>query len=127
APSAIADYGVVIDANGDPTTIEGVVWTARLPDSGDLAAGGGPSDVLVSYVTDAQGNLLPSETDPAVSFLNDLPGSVDSQVFDTDVRVVPVPLGLFPGISEGNPRLNFGVFAFSGYGATDAIGAQVVD
>lgn len=119
APLTVFDYNIAIDTDGDPKTIEAVVRTARLPDGADL------SDIFITYVEDADGNLLPSNDNPAISLINDLPGSIDTQAFDTDVVVIPVPLSIFPSISEANPRINFGVFGRSAYGMVDTLGVKV--
>ena len=105
------NYSVFIDATGDG------VWDYQLLTT-YFVDGSDPVDVPVVIGADRDGNLLPSNDAPAITFLNGAPGNVDTNTFDNDVVMMPFPISALPLITEDNPRFEFGVnsLAFSDAG-----------
>jgi subtilisin family serine protease len=107
-PAAWVTYNVHVDGNGDGLW-DYLVTTIRLP----------ALDLPLVVVRDRDLNLLPSNDAPFVAPLNLADGSVDTNVFDTDVQVMGVPLSVLP-LVQG--RIAFGVMSFSGSGSVDDVG-----
>ena len=117
-PDAVIGYSVFIDGNGDGVP-DYELFTQRLRNGTDGI------DVVVVLGGDlATGELL--ETPDgflALEFLNGLPGSVDTNLFDNDTVMMPFPISSMPLITAANPRFTFGVQATSfGYGTIDTVG-----
>jgi subtilisin family serine protease len=108
SPETTVNYGVYVDADADGAW-DYQVRSIRVADL----------DLPLVVVTDRDLNLLPSNDAPYVGVLNLLDGSVDTNVFDTDVQVMGVPLSVLPKVTG---RVDFGVQAVSGYGSVDDLG-----
>jgi hypothetical protein len=110
-PEASVNYSVYIDADGDGAW-DYDVTTIRLPDL----------DLPVVVVADAGFNLLPSADAPFAAPLNLVDGSVDTNLFDTDVQVLGVPLSVLP-LVQG--RISFGVQSIGNFtGTSDDLGTS---
>lgn len=119
SPTAFVSYSVFIDADDDG------VWDYQLLTS-RFTLGGDPIDVPIVLGADRDGNLLPSNEEPAITFLNAAPGSFDTNFFDSETVIMPFPVSALPLINEGNPRIDFGVQSFSGFGTVDDLGTRTV-
>jgi hypothetical protein len=108
-PQSVVNYNVLIDGDGDGAW-DYDVTTVRLP----------KLDLPLVVVTDRQFHPLPSIDAPFVAPLNLVNGSVDTNVFDTDVQVLGVPLSVLPLVTG---RMSFGVVSLSAYGSVDGLGA----
>lgn len=108
SPQSIVFYSVYIDADADGAW-DYDVTTLRIPDY----------DLPLVVVTDRDLNLLPSNDAPFIGALNLVDGLVDTNLFDSDVQVLGVPLSAMP-LVQG--RVSFGVQSFSGYGTVDDLG-----
>ena len=108
-PESVGSYNVVVDATGDGVW-DYSVMTVRIAER----------DLPLVIVTDREFNLLPSNDAPFAAPLNLVDGSVDTNVFDTDVQVLGVPLAVLP-LVQG--RISFGVQSI-GYatGTVDDLG-----
>jgi len=108
-PEGAVTYGVLVDGNADGVWDYNVT-TVRLPDL----------DLPLVVVLDRESNLLPSNEEPFAAPVNLVDGSVDTNVFDTDVEVLGVPLSVLP-LVQG--RISFGVTSFGYFtGTTDDLG-----
>ncbi|WP_052091593.1 S8 family peptidase [Modestobacter caceresii] len=107
SPETAVNYGVYVDATGDGAW-DYQVTTTRIPDY----------DVPLVVVTDRQYQLLPA-ADPYIGFLNVADGTVDTNVYDSDVQVMGVPTSVMP-LVQG--RISFGVQSASAYGTVDGVG-----
>jgi len=116
-PAAFTDYSVFIDSSGDG------VWDYQLLTT-RFADGADPVDVPVVIGADRDGNLLPSNEEPAITFLNGAPGSFDTNSFDNNQVIMPFPAAAMPKLLL-NPRFSFGVQSSSGFGTVDNLGTTV--
>jgi hypothetical protein len=107
-PAGLVRYGVHIDGNADGVW-DYLLTTLRLPNV----------DLPLVVVLDRSLKLLPSAAAPYAGPLNLVDGLVDTNVFDTDVQVLGVPLSVLP-LVQG--RISFGVQSVSGYGDGDDVG-----
>jgi subtilisin family serine protease len=108
-PEAATTFNVFIDADADGAWDYDLA-TVRIPDL----------DLPLVVVADRDFNLLPSNEEPYAVPLNVADGSVDTNLFDTDVHVLGVPLSVLP-LVQG--RISFGVQSL-GYasGTVDDLG-----
>lgn len=117
-PDAVIGYSVFIDGNGDNVP-DYEIFTQR------LANGADGIDVEVVLGADlATGDLLGlPDGSLAAEFLNEVPGNVDTNLFDNDTVLMPFPIAAMPLITTAHPRFTFGVQATSfGYGTIDTVG-----
>ncbi|MBA3340049.1 MAG: S8 family serine peptidase [Geodermatophilaceae bacterium] len=117
-PDAVIGYSVFIDGNGDNVP-DYEIFTQR------LANGADGIDVEVVLGADlATGELLGlPDGSLAVEFLNQVPGNVDTNLFDNDTVLMAFPIAAMPLITTAAPRFTFGVQATSfGYGTIDTVG-----
>ena len=116
SPETAVNYGVYVDATGDGAW-DYQVTTYRIADY----------DVPLVVVTDRQYKLLP---DPRtgrtyIGFMNVADGTVDTNAFDSDVQVLPVPTAVMPLVTPAASRITFGVQSSSAYGTVDNVGTTV--
>lgn len=79
------NYGAYVDVTGDG------LWdyqatTVRIPDL----------DAPLVVVVNRNHDLMPSNENPYVGYLNGYDGTVDTNVYDSDVQILPVPLSTMP-------------------------------
>ncbi|MBA2390886.1 MAG: S8 family serine peptidase, partial [Geodermatophilaceae bacterium] len=123
ATANYVNYSVFIDATGDGQ------WDYQLLTT-YFTDGGDPTDTPVVIGADREGNLLPSNEAPAITFLNGAPGSVDTNTFDSDVVMMPFPVSALPAITADNARFEFGVQSLqaSDFGViADNLGTTLTD
>ncbi|GAB4080141.1 S8 family serine peptidase [Modestobacter muralis] len=108
------NYGVYLDATDDGIW-DYQVTTTRITDY----------DVPLVIVQDRDGGLLPSDDAPYVGFMNVADGTVDTNAFDNDVQVLPVPVSALPLVTPAASRLTFGVQSASAYGTVDDLGTTI--
>jgi subtilisin family serine protease len=108
-PAGFTDFEVYVDRDRDGAPDE-ILYTTRLTDT----------DLFVTQLLDI------SDPDPANWFLredsnglnswfvNGFDGSVDTDIFDSDSLVLPVPLSAL-GVTTTRHRINYGVITFSAY------------
>jgi hypothetical protein len=118
APAAFVSYSVFIDASGDGEW-DYQLLTDRFYDGGD------PTDIPVVIGADREGNLLPSNEEPAITFLNAAPGSFDTNAFDNNVVIMPFPVAAMPRLLRLNPRFSFGAQSYSQFGTVDSLGTTL--
>lgn len=114
-PAAFTNYSVYIDATGDGEW-DYQLLTTRFTDGSD------PVDVPIVIGADRDGNLLPSNEEPAITFLNGAPGTLDTNSFDSDFVIMPFPVSALPAITGDNSRFSFGVQSTNGVGTIDDVG-----
>lgn len=114
-PAAFSNYSVYIDATGDGQW-DYQLLTDRFYDGAD------PVDVPIVIGADREGNLLPSNDAPAITFLNAAPGTTDTNSFDSDFVIMPFPVSALAGITAGSSRFSFGVQATNQVGTIDNLG-----
>ncbi len=114
-PAAFTNYNVFIDATGDGEW-DYQLLTTRFTDGAD------PLDVPIVIGADRDGNLLPSNEAPAITFLNEAPGSLDTNTFDSDFVIMPFPVSALAAITAGNSPFSVGVQSGNGFGAVDNVG-----
>jgi subtilisin family serine protease len=116
SPETAVNYGVYIDATGDGAW-DYQVTTYRIADF----------DAPLVVVTDRQYQLLPDpRTGRAyIGFMNVADGTVDTNAFDSDVQVLPVPAAVMPLVTPAASRITFGVQSSSAYGTIDNVGTTV--
>ncbi|MCA1703911.1 MAG: hypothetical protein LC808_11850 [Actinobacteria bacterium] len=117
-PAAFTDYSVFIDSGSDG------IWDYQLLTT-RLTEGGNPLDVPVVIGADRDGNLLPSNAEPAITFLNGAPGSFDTNVFDNNQVIMSFPVAAMPELLTLDPRFGFGVQSSSGFGTVDNLGTTL--
>lgn len=84
-----------VDADGDA---DFVTFNSRLaPDS----------DIMTSETYD-----LESGANVDLQLLNDLPGFIDSAIFDSDTMVLPVNIAAL-GVTEGSSSIDYGIYTYS--------------
>lgn len=66
------------------------------------------TDVLLARLYD-----LNADREVDVQYLNALPGTVDTALYDSDVLALPVLLSKLKGVNPANPRINYGVYGWS--------------
>ncbi|QXG76955.1 S8 family serine peptidase [Modestobacter sp. L9-4] len=108
------NYAVYVDATGDGAW-DYQVTTTRITDY----------DAPLVVVSDRAGDLMPSNDDPYIGYMNVAPGTVDTNALDSDVQVLPVPLSAMPLITSAASRVTFGVQSSSAYGTVDNVGTTV--
>lgn len=118
APVTPNEFDIFIDTNGDGTT-DAILFTARITDT----------DLFFAALVDAQGNPLPSPDNQALVPVNLFTGDFDTDINDSDVMIVPVPVAALPGLSPTNSRINFTVASFDFYRGTpiDVVGGLTFD
>ena len=114
-PAAFSNYSVYIDATGDGQW-DYQLLTDRFYDGVD------PVDVPIVIGADREGNLLPSNDAPAITFLNVAPGTTDTNSFDSDFVIMPFPVSALAGITAGSSRFSFGAQATNQVGTIDNLG-----
>ncbi|MDQ3733895.1 MAG: S8 family serine peptidase, partial [Actinomycetota bacterium] len=120
-PDAVIGYSVFIDGDGDNVP-DYEIFTHRLANGAD---GIDVELVLGAYLTGPNAGFLMQTPDGnlAAEFLNEVPGSVDTNLFDNDTVLMPFPISSMPLITGTDPRFTFGVQATSfGYGTIDTVG-----
>lgn len=104
SPVTPNEFDVDIDTNGDGVT-DAILFSARIPNS----------DVFVTALVDPQGNPLGVGGQQAIAPVNLAFGDLDTDIFDSDVLVMPVQIAALPGITASTSRIHFGVAAFDFY------------
>jgi subtilisin family serine protease len=108
-PESSVTYDVFVDADADGAWDYDVA-TTRIADL----------DLPLVVVADRDFNLLPSNDAPFAAPLNLVDGSVDTNLFDTDVQVLGVPLSVLPMVQG---RISFGVRSLGYFtGTVDDLG-----
>jgi hypothetical protein len=93
------EFDIYIDGTGDGAP-DAVLFNTRLTGS----------DVMVTELIDLNsGAVLDAEP------INDRFGDTDTALFNSDTLVMPVALGLIPGVTASHSRISYAVFAFSEY------------
>ncbi|MFL6138064.1 MAG: S8 family serine peptidase [Frankiaceae bacterium] len=109
-PASYSEYDIVIWDVSDPAHPKpsAVLLNTRLDGT----------DVLVSQLYDvAKDDITDTE------LLDVLPGDIDTDVFDSDVLVMPVWTAALPGVASGHTRITYSVEAATETsGPTDSIG-----
>ncbi|MEI4272813.1 S8 family serine peptidase [Klenkia sp. LSe6-5] len=107
-PLAPISTSIVLDATGDGVW-DYLVTTTSITDY----------DLPLVVVADRDGNLVGPGGEPYVAPLNLYDGLVDTNVFDSDVKVFGVPLSALPEVTG---RITFGVQSTSYTGTVDDVG-----
>lgn len=124
-PTGTTDFAVVIDTNRDGEPDAQLV-TTRATDS----------DLMLTALYDWDGNPIGVNGGPVTAdnpqeleYLNGVPGQVDTAIFDSDSVVLPVAIDALPGVTPGNPRINWGIVSLSAYGdgRVDSVGLDAED
>ncbi|HEX5496423.1 MAG TPA: S8 family serine peptidase [Mycobacteriales bacterium] len=117
SPVTPNEFDVDIDTNGDGVT-DAILFSARIPSS----------DVFVTALVDPLGNPLGVGGQQAIAPVNLAFGDLDTDVFDSDVLIMPVQIAALPGITASTSRIQFGVQAFDFYHnqPVDTIGVNPV-
>jgi subtilisin family serine protease len=105
-PAGFSDFEVFVDTNGDGDP-DVDVFTTRFPDT----------DVFGVQAADLHHPTAPPLEDANGNnfwFLNTLDGSFDTDIFDSDSEVLPVPVSAL-GITSANRRIKYGLATFSPY------------
>ena len=108
------NYTVYLDATDDGVW-DYQVTTTRITDY----------DVPLVIVQDRAGGLMPSNDAPYIGFMNVADGTVDTNAFDSDVQVLPVPVSAMPLVTPAASRITFGVQSASAYGTVDNVGTTI--
>ncbi|MBA3524094.1 MAG: S8 family serine peptidase, partial [Geodermatophilaceae bacterium] len=111
-------YSVYIDGNSDGK------WDYQLLTT-YFTDGADPTDVPVVIAADRDGNLLPSNEEPTITFLNGAPGSLDTNLKDTSAITMVFPVADLPRLFNLNPRFGFGVQSVGYFGSVDNLGTTV--
>ncbi len=101
APSALTELDVLIDADGDDLE-DFALYTTRLTDTDVMVA------ALYDYAADEVTDL---------QYLNALPGTVDTAIYDSDTVILPLNLAALAsaGIDLDNPDVSYAVVGWSEY------------
>ncbi len=115
SPVTPNEFDVNIDTTGDGVT-DAILFSARIPGS----------DVFVTALVDPQGNPLGVGGQQAIAPVNLAFGDLDTDIFDSDVLIMPVQIAALPGITASTSRIRFGVAAFDFYhnAPVDTIGVN---
>ena len=108
-------HSVFIDGNSDGE------WDYQLL-STYFTDGGDPTDVPVVIGADRDGNLLPSNEEPFITYLNGAPGSLDTNLKDSSVITMVFPAAAMPMLLNLYPRFAFGVQTIGYFGSVDNLG-----
>jgi subtilisin family serine protease len=93
------EFDVYIDGDGDGVA-DAVTFTTRMPST----------DVLVAETINLHTNHV-IDIEP----LNDAWGDTDTAMFDSDTIVLPVTIGLIPGVTASHSRISYSVLSYSPY------------
>jgi len=107
-PLAPISTSIVLDATGDG------VWDYLVTTTNVTG-----EDLPLVVVADREGNLVGAGGTPYAAPLNLYDGLVDTNVFDSDVKVFGVPLSALPEVTG---RITFGVQSTSYTGTVDDVG-----
>jgi hypothetical protein len=107
-PLAPISTSIVLDATGDG------VWDYLVTTTSVTG-----QDLPLVVIADREGNLVGPGGVPYVAPLNIYDGLVDTNVFDSDVKVFGVPLSALPEVTG---RITFGVQSTSYTGTVDDVG-----
>jgi subtilisin family serine protease len=112
SPATPNEFDIFIDTNGDDQA-DAILFSARFPDT----------DVFVTALVDPQGRPLGVGGQQAVAPINLALGDLDTDVYDSDVLIMPLQIAALPNIGS-HPRIRFGVAAFDFYhnGPVDTVG-----
>ncbi|HEY9475390.1 MAG TPA: S8 family serine peptidase [Mycobacteriales bacterium] len=115
SPVTPNEFDVDIDTNGDGVT-DAILFSTRIPGS----------DVFVTALVDPKGKPLGVDGQQAVAPVNLAFGDLDTDIFDSDVLIMPVQIAALPGITASTSRIHFGVAAFDSYhnAPVDTIGVD---
>lgn len=111
-------YSVYIDGNSDGE------WDYQLLTT-YFVDGSDPTDTPVVIGADRDGNLLPSNEEPFITYLNGAPGSVDTNLKDTTAFTMVFPAAAMPKLLNLYPRFGFGVQSIGYFGSVDNLGTTV--
>lgn len=114
SPVTPNEFDIVIDTNADNQP-DAILFSARITGS----------DVFVSALVDPQGRPLGVGGQQAIAPINLAFGDLDTDVFDSDVLVMPLQIAALPNITS-HTRIRFGVAAFDFYhnAPVDTIGVD---